>query len=59
MLITVIVVGIVAAIGTFSFVHGLEVANGRAAETTLRAIFEAERAYAFDQSPEHYGSLAD
>lgn len=59
LLVTVIIVGIVAAIGTFSFLHALEVGHGRTAETTLRAIFEAQRAYAFDQATVHYGSLID
>lgn len=59
LLITMIVVGIVSAIGTFSYLHALEVAQGRASETMLRAIFEAERSYGFDQATLHYGTLAD
>ncbi len=58
-LVAVIIVGIVATAGGPVFLRTLEIAKGSEAETTLRAIFQAERAYAFDQTPNHFGTLAD
>ncbi len=58
-LITVVVVGIVATVGWGAMLRTIETAKGQEAAATLRVMFEAERAFAADQTSSHYGALVD
>lgn len=58
-LVTVLVVGIVATAGWGAMLRTIETAKGQEAAAVLRAVYDAERAYAADQVPTHYGAMAD
>lgn len=55
----VIIIGILATVTVPAFTRSFEIAKGRESETSLRIIFQAERAYYFDQTPNSYGTLAN
>ncbi len=57
LLVVVAIVGILAAVALPSFTRSFEIAKGRESETSLRIIFEAERAYYFDNNGQ-YATLA-
>ncbi|OGX40870.1 MAG: hypothetical protein A3C53_02190 [Omnitrophica WOR_2 bacterium RIFCSPHIGHO2_02_FULL_68_15] len=59
LLVTVVVIGIVAAVAMPLFARSMEREKGLYAEATLWAIFNAERAYFFDQIPNNYGTLTN
>ncbi len=57
LVVVVTIVGILAAVVLPSFARSFEIAKGRESETSLRILFEAERAYYFDNNSQ-YASLA-
>ena len=57
LLVVVAIVGILAAVALPSFTRSFEIAKGRESETSLRMIFEAERAYYYDNNGQ-YATLA-
>lgn len=59
LLATVAIVAILAAVAIPGFSKMVERAKVRDAETTLNAIFQAERIYRLDQTPLTYGTLDD
>ena len=59
LLIVVVIIGIIATAVLPSFSRSFEIAKGRESETSLRTIYEAERAYYFDRTPNRYGTLDD
>ncbi len=56
LMIVVVIAGILATMALPSFTRSLEIAKGRDAEPSLRIIFQSERAYYFDQTPERYAN---
>ena len=59
LMIVVVVIGILATIAVPSFGRAIEQAKGREAETSLKMLWQAERAFYFDQSPNAYTDNLD